>query len=247
MSIIKKENDIENLRQAGRMLAKILDELKLLIGPGVSTGSLDKKARQLIEGYGAKPSFLGYENFPAALCVSVNSEIVHCIPSDSKIVKDGDIVSLDLGLEYKGMYVDAAFTQAIGSVDKRVVDLILVTRHALEAGINEASAGNKIGDISFAIQQVVLRNNMSIIRDLVGHGTGYGVHNAPQIPNFGKPGHGSKIEEGMVLAIEPMVSMGSHEIKKGGDGYGFVTSDGSLAAHFEHTVLVGENGVEILT
>ncbi|PJE57900.1 MAG: type I methionyl aminopeptidase [Candidatus Portnoybacteria bacterium CG10_big_fil_rev_8_21_14_0_10_36_7] len=247
MAILKNSFEQEAIRQGGKILAKILGELSQEAKESVSTLALENMAERMISEANARPSFLNYGGYPAILCTSINEEIVHVIPTQEKILKNGDLLSIDLGIEYDGFFTDSAITVPVGIVDKDAQRLIDITKEALSIGIAQANVGGRIGDIGFAIQEYVEKNNFSVIRDLVGHGTGKKVHEAPQVPNFGKKGSGDKIVEGMVLAIEPMVSLGGYEIKKSNDGYGFETKDGTLAAHFEHTVLIGKNSAEIIT
>jgi methionyl aminopeptidase len=266
MIFLKKKNEIEIMRQGGKILAEILNEVAKAVKPGITTRELNELAQELIFAYGAKPAFLGYQDFPAALCTSVNDVIVHAVPKGDKL-KEGDIVGLDLGILYpfkdcagcfmlgncppkkkiEGLYTDMAITVPVGKVSKEAQKLIDVTRQALEVGIEQVKPGNHIGDISFAIQQFVEKQGYSVIRSLVGHGVGKKVHEPPQIPNFGKKGEGEKLKPGMTLAIEPMVAMGGHELEKIEDGHGFRVKDKSLTAHFEHTIVVTESGCEILT
>ncbi len=266
MIIIKSKNEIEIMSAGGKILAEILGEVAKAAKPGVSTKELDELAKELIFAYGGSPAFLGYQGFPAALCASVNEVIVHAVPGGDKL-KEGDIVGLDLGILYpykdcsgcfmagncppkkniEGLYTDMAITVPVGKISKEAQKLINATKQALEIGLKEVKPGNHIGDIGFAIQQYVEKQGYSVIRNLVGHGVGKKVHEPPIIPNFGKKGEGEKLKQGMTLAIEPMVAMGGYELEKIEDGHGFRTKDKSLAAHFEHTVVVTEKGYEILT
>jgi len=246
MVFIKTEKEIEIMRQGGKILAKILDELEKKIKPGTNTFFLNEFAENLAARFGAKPSFKGYKNYPASLCVSVNSEVVHGLPKQ-KILKEGDIVGLDFGLFYKGYYTDMAKTVGVGKISSLAKRLIFVTKKALDLGIAQVRPGNHVGDISFAIQNYVESNGFSVVRDLVGHGVGRKVHEPPQVPNFGEKGKGIKLEKGMTLAIEPMVNAGKPEVRLLPDGWTFVTCDGSLSCHFEHTVAVTNDGNEILT
>lgn len=243
---IYNEKEIEILRRGGRILAKIMDELKKEVKSGVKTKYLNKVAEDLVFSYGAEPSFLGFNSYPAALCTSINEEIVHVLPSD-RILKNGDILSLDLGVRYQGYCTDMATTIPIGKIDKKIKKLIAVTKKSLELGIKQAKAGNHLGDIGYAIQNHAEKNNFNVVRELVGHGIGNKVHEEPKIPNYGKKGTGPKLVEGMVLAIEPMITIGDWHIEKCEDGFGYRTKDKSLSCHFEHTVAITKKGPIILT
>ena len=251
---IKSRNEIAIMQEGGRKHAQILSELKSLIAPGVSTLILEETAVALIKASGGKPAFLGYKPtgarrvFPAALCVSINNEIVHGIPNEAeRILKEGDVVSLDLGFSYKDLITDAAVTVPCGAVDDEGRELIQATREALEAGIRAALPGNHIGDIGAAISAVVKKTKFSLAKDLAGHGVGYSVHEEPYVPNVGEKGEGVKLLPGMVIAIEPMINAGSRDIRVLRDGYTIVTKDGSRSAHFEHTVAITEDGNIVLT
>lgn len=243
---IYNDQEIEILRRGGRILAKIMEELKKEVKPGVITQHLNKVVRDLVFSYGAKPSFLGYEKFPAVLCTSINEEIVHSVPSERKI-KQGDILSLDLGIRFKSYCTDMAITLPIGKVNKKIKKLIKVTQEALKIGIKQAKPGNHLGDIGYAIQNFVEKNGFQVVRELVGHGLGKKVHEDPRIPNFGKKGTGPELVKGMVLAIEPMVVTGDWKIEKCKDGFGYKTKDNSISAHFEHTIAITKSSPKILT
>jgi methionyl aminopeptidase len=252
--IAKTQNEIEGLRTAGKLLAEVLDELSQLVEPGITTASLDVAAERAIRSRGAMPAFLGYRPegarvpFPAVLCVSVNEEIVHGIPLESRELIDGDIVTLDLGLSHGGFFVDSAVTLAVGECDARDRMLLDATREALAAAIAAAVVGGHFGDIGAAVEEIARRRKVSIVEDLGGHAVGRAVHEQPFIANFGRKGKGIEIVEGMVLALEPMFSLGSPRIVLDEeDQWTYRTADGSRAAHFEHTILVTENGPEILT
>lgn len=251
---LKTKEDIESLKEAGKKLAQIMREAEKFAKPGVSTDAVEDYFRLEISKAGAKPAFLNYKPygakrpFPAAVCVSINNEIVHGIPNENpKILKDGDIVTFDSGLFYKGVCVDHAVTFVVGEVSKEIKKLMSVTKEALMAGIKEAKIGNRVGDISAKIQKIAEKNNLSIVEGLAGHGVGYEIHEDPYVPNEGRKGTGELIEEGLVIAIEPMFSLGSSKIVLGKDGYTYLTADGSLSAQFEHTVAVTQNGPLILT
>ncbi|MCD6232703.1 type I methionyl aminopeptidase [Candidatus Aerophobetes bacterium] len=244
----RSEKELKYLREAGQILAGVLKELEKTImnNPGITTFDLNKLAESLILKQKAKPAFKGYRGFPYSLCVSLNEEVVHGIPGPRQI-RPGDIVSLDLGVNWKGYYSDAAITVPIGKVSREVRKLLKVTKMALYKGIKQARRGKRVSDISFAIQHYVEKNGFSVVKDLTGHGIGRKLHEEPAIPNFGEPGHGPQLEEGMVLAIEPMVNMGNSEVEILKDHWTIVTKDRQLSAHFEHTVAVTNNHPEILT
>jgi methionyl aminopeptidase len=249
---IYTSKEIETMQQGGKILAKILKQVAKKVKPGITTIYLDKVANDLIFSYGVKPSFKGFNNYPAVLCTSINEEIVHAVPSN-RILKNGDILSLDLGIKYpanktsKGYCTDAAITLPVGKIDKKVKKLIAVTKKALEIGIKQAKVGNHLEDIGWAIQGYVEKQSFNVIRDLVGHGVGKNVHEEPQILNYGEKGTGFELVEGMVLALEPMVSMGNYEIEKCEDSFGYRTKDKSLTAHFEHTIAITKKGPKVLT
>lgn len=243
---IYSPKEINLIRQGGKILAQIIEQLKKEAKPGTKTKHLNKVAKDLVFSYGAKPSFEGFQGYPAVLCTSINEEIVHAVPGDREI-KKGDILSLDLGIRYKGYHTDMAVTILIGKADKRIERLIKATREALNKGIEQAKPGNFLGDIGWAIQNHIEGQGFNVIRELVGHGVGKNVHEEPQIPNYGKKGKGLKLIEGMVLAIEPMACMGDWRIEKCEDGFGYRTRDKSPSAHFEHTIAITKKGPEILT
>jgi methionyl aminopeptidase len=252
MSLIKTDEEIATLREGGGRLAKILATLVEATKPGITGRELDKLARELIAKGDDQPSFLNYapegveKPFPAALCISINDEVVHGIPDD-RILKISDIVGLDLGLSHQGLFTDMAVSVPVGEVSKEVHKLLTATEEGLRAGIEKIRPGNTLGDVGFAIEEVAKSYGLGVVRDLGGHGVGHLVHEEPHIPNFGKRGKGVKLKEGMVLAIEPMFTLGTDEVNFLPDGYMVKTADGSLAAHFEHTVVVTANGAEILT
>lgn len=248
---LKSSKEIEVLTAGGHLLGELLNRLVAETKPGVTGATLDQLAQQWIREAGAKPSFLGYgaggsKPFPAALCVSVNSAVVHGLPNDQPFI-EGDIVGLDLGIVYKNLYLDAARTVAVGKISDEAERLLLVTREALRLGIAAAQIGNKIGDIGASVQEYVEGEEYGVVRQLVGHGVGYAVHEEPQVPNFGTAGKGGKLEEGLVLAIEPMVTIGNPLVSTGKDGWTVVTKDGSLAAHEEDTVAITNRGTRVLT
>lgn len=234
------------MREAGRIVALTLQELKKRVCPGVTTGELNRFAEDFLRRLGATPAFLGYHGYPASICTSVNNEVVHGIPGLRKL-ENGDIISIDIGAVYHGYCGDAAITLPVGEISEEAARLLEVTQRSLYLGIEKAVAGNRIGDISAAIQNYVESEGYHVVRDFVGHGIGRNMHEEPQVPNYGKPGHGLRLQAGLVLAIEPMVNIGTHEVVVMPDRWTVVTKDGSLSAHFEHTVAVTEGQPEILT
>ncbi|MEK7585963.1 MAG: type I methionyl aminopeptidase [Patescibacteria group bacterium] len=250
--IIKTKEEIEILREGGKRLASILAKVAEKVAPGISTQELDKYAYDLIVEGGDEPAFLNYKPegqsraYPASLCTSVNNEVVHGIPSKSKILKEGDIISIDLGLKHMGLFTDHAVTVAVGKIDKKSQKLLNNTHEALLVGIEQAKGGNTVGDIGSAIEKFV-NKKYGIVRELSGHGVGKKIHEDPYVPNFGKAGKGQKLIPGMVIAIEPMLNIGKADIITLPDGYTIKTADGSRSAHFEHTVLITEGEAEIMT
>lgn len=246
MIVLKSASEIAKMSLAGQIVADTLDELKRLVKPGISTQELDRFAEAFIMKRGAKPAFKGYRNFPASLCTSINEQVVHGIPSD-RVLLEGDIIGLDLGAIVDGYYGDAAVTVPVGTINPKVEQFLKVTEEALYRGIEQVRCGNRLSDISNAVQSYVEAAGFSVVRDFVGHGIGRELHEEPQVPNFGKPGQGPRLKAGMVLAIEPMVNMGGSEVRILSDNWTAVTQDGSLSAHFEHTVAVTGDGPVILT
>ena len=246
MISIKAPDEIEKIKKAGSILNKVIEKIKAHLKPGLTTHEIDALAEELIVSFGCKPAFKGYRGFPGSACISINEEIVHGIPS-GRVINQGDIVSIDIGVELDGYYADAAATYPIGRLNGKVKKLVDVTKEALHLGIKKATEGNHLTDISSAIQNHVEENGFSVVRDFVGHGIGKSIHEEPEIPNFGKPHLGPKLEEGMVLAIEPMVNMGTWEIEVLDNGWTAVTKDRALSAHFEHTITVGKDKAVILT
>lgn len=251
---LKTTEEIKTLREGGRRHADILRELADMVEPGLSTLTLEEEARRLIRERGDKPAHLGYtpygasRPFPAALCISINDEIVHGIPNEEpRVLKQGDVVKIDLSLIHKGLFTDSAITVAVGAIDDEAKKLIEVTKEALEAGIKAAQPGGTIGDIGAAISAVVKPSGFSLAKNLVGHGVGYKIHEEPYVPNVGKKGEGEKLVPGMVFAIEPMICVGKGNWTTLPDGYTIATKDGSVAAHFEHTVAITEEGNIVLT
>ncbi len=246
MIVRKSPAELERMRAANAVVASVLAELRKLVAPGVSTQDLDAVAERQIHEAGAVPAFKGYHGYPATLCASVNEAVVHGIPSETPLVA-GDIVSLDMGVLLDGFYGDSAITVPVGQVPVRTAELLRVTHESLEHGIEQVRVGGHVSDIGHAVQKHVEANGFAVVREFVGHGIGTELHEEPQIPNYGKPGRGSELKAGMVFAIEPMVTMGRPAVRVLGDNWTAVTRDGSLAAHFEHTVVVSEVGPEVLT
>ncbi len=244
---LRSADEIARIREACRVVHDVLEELARAVAPGVSTAELDRLAAARARALGAAPAFLGYHGYPASLCVSVNDEVVHGIPSPGRVLRDGDLVGLDFGVEKDGYFGDAARTVAVGAMPEAAARLVEATRDALAAGIAAARPGNRVGDIGAAVQALVEGRGFSVVRDFVGHGIGRRLHEPPQIPNFARAATGETLRPGMVLAIEPMVNVGAPDVEVLDDGWTAVTADGSLSAHFEHTVVVTENGPEILT
>lgn len=253
MITIKTPEEIAILREGGKHLASVLRKVKEKIAPGISTKDLDIYAEKLIRELGDTPAFLNYrpeganKPFPASLCVSVNDEVVHGIPNQKRILKEGDIVSLDLGIKHKGLFTDMALTVPVGAVSKDKSKLMRITEEALQIGIDTAQNGNTVGDIGYAVEQFIRPHKYGIVEVLSGHGVGRAIHEDPYIPNFGKKGTGAKLVPGMVVAIEPMINLGTKNVTINDDGYTFHTADGKPSAHFEHTILITDGEPEILT
>ena len=246
MIVIKSPAEIEIMRGPNRIVGELLVYLKSLVKPGITTGELDKKAEVFIRKQGGIPAFKGYNGFPATICASINEEVVHGIPGKREL-KEGDIIGIDLGAIKDGFYGDAARTFSVGKVDDASKRLMAVTEASLRKGIAQAVAGNRLYDISHAVQEHVEAAGFSVVRDFVGHGIGRQLHEDPQIPNYGSPHQGPLLEEGMVLAIEPMVNQGTWQVKVQDDGWTVVTADGKRSAHFENTIVITKNGPEVLT
>jgi methionyl aminopeptidase len=246
MITIKTQEEIQIMREGGRILAEVIKEVEKMVKPGTTTIELDRAAEALILKRGAIPAFKGCEGFPYSLCASVNENIVHGFPS-KYVLRKGDIIGLDLGVLYKGYNTDMAVTVALGEASFEAKRLINVAKKALRLGIKKAKIGNTIGDIGNTVQRFVEDQGFGVIKDLCGHGIGKAVHEDPRVPNFGKRGTGEKLIEGMVICIEPMVTAGDYNIKKADDGYGFTTIDNSLSAHFEHTIAITKKGPRVLT
>ena len=246
MIICKSPAEIERLRRSGRMVRGLLEELRERVHPGVSTLDLEKYIERRIAQLGAQPAFKGYRGYPCCLCASANNEVIHGIPSE-RCLKRGDILSLDMGVVVDGYYGDSAITVPVGEISESTQRLLRVTQESLQLAIDQAQLGNRLGDICAAVQRHVEENGYSVVREFVGHGIGRQLHEEPQIPNFGLPGHGPVLKQGMVLAIEPMVNAGGPAVRVLADNWTAVTADGALSAHFEHMVAVSRNGPDILT
>ncbi|HEY1462057.1 MAG TPA: type I methionyl aminopeptidase [Terriglobales bacterium] len=246
--VLKSATEIERMRRSGRIVREVLDHLRTVVAPGASTMDLERAAEEKIKDLGAKPAFKGYYDYPCVLCTSINDEIVHGIPSAKRVLKAGDIVSIDCGVVLDGYYGDAAITVPVdGTLSSELRKLLEVTEASLYKGIEQARIGNAVGDVGAAVQQHVEANGFSVVREFVGHGIGTRLHEEPQVPNFGMKGYGPKLKEGMVLAIEPMVNSGKPGTRVLDDKWTAVTVDGSYSAHFEHCVAVTKNGPLILT
>ncbi|MGN0394569.1 MAG: type I methionyl aminopeptidase [Coprococcus sp.] len=248
MSItIKSQREIELMREAGRILAITHEELKKAIKPGITTYEIDKLGEEVIRSYGCIPSFLNYNGYPASICVSVNDEVVHGIPSKKRYIKEGDIVSLDAGVIYKGYHSDAARTYGVGQVSEEAELLMSVTKQSFFEALKVAVAGNYIRDIGIAVEQYAMKHNLGVVIDLVGHGVGANLHEEPEVPNFETKRKGPKLKAGMTIAIEPMITLGGYEVEWLDDDWTVVTRDGSLSAHYENTILITEGEPEILS
>jgi methionyl aminopeptidase len=248
MITIKSPREVETMAAAGNILAATLARVVDRVEPGVSTEDLDVLAEQFIRSHpGAKPSFKGLYGFPKSLCTSINNEIVHGIPSKGRVLNEGDILSIDCGVFFEGLHADSATTVAVGEISDDSARLLEATRKSLEAGIAAAILGNHVGDIGHAVQTVAEAAGFSVVRDLVGHGIGAKFHEEPQVPNFGQPSRGARLVKGMTIAIEPMINAGGPETRTMDDNWTIVTADGSLSAHFEHTLVIGPDGPRVLT
>jgi len=245
--VCKSAAEIEKMRRSGSIVRQVLDMLQKMVAPGVSTMDLERAADKSIRDLGAKPAFKGYYDYPCVLCTSINQEIVHGIPSERRVLKPGDIVSIDCGVVLDGYFGDAAITVPVGKLEPEVEKLLEVTEASLYRAIEAARVGNTIGDLGAAVQRLVENNGFSVVREFVGHGIGTRLHEDPQIPNYGTPGFGPKLREGMVLAIEPMVNAGKPDVLLLDDKWTAVSKDGSCSAHFEHCIAITDNGPDILT
>ncbi len=245
--VCRSAAELERMREAGRLVGEVLTELSAMIAPGITTADLDRAAEKRIVAAGAVPAFKGYHGYPATICSSINEEVIHGIPSGRRILQEGDVVSIDVGASLDGYYGDSAMTLPVGPVSEEAATLLRVTEEALYKAIERARPGGRISDIGHAVQQHVEAFGFSVVREFVGHGIGQRMHEEPQVPNYGEPGRGPRLAEGMVLAIEPMVNAGKPAVKVLADGWTAVTRDSSLSAHFEHTVAVTADGPWILT
>lgn len=244
---VKNESELQKMREAGKVTAAVLRLMTEMVKPGISTLELDQAAEKTIRSFGATPLFLGYYGFPGSICASVNEEVVHGIPKKDRILKSGDIISIDTGARLDGFCSDAAITLGVGKVSDEAQRLMDVTKKSLYKAIGQVKPGNRLGDVQHAVETFAISQGMGVVRDYCGHGIGRNMHEEPSIPNFGKPGTGPLLEKGMVLAIEPMLTAGTFRVRELDDGWTVVTRDGSYAAHFEHTVAVTANGSEIFT
>ncbi|MDX1637392.1 MAG: type I methionyl aminopeptidase [Balneolaceae bacterium] len=251
MIFLKSESEIDKMRESAQLVSRTLAEVAKHLEPGVTTGKLDRVAEDFLIKHNGRPAFKGYgpkgNEFPATLCTSINDEVVHGIPDDERTLQEGDIVSIDCGVEKNGFYGDHAYTFAVGDCDENTLKLLRTTLESLYKGIEKAVHGNKIGDIANAVQTHCEKEGFGVVRDLVGHGIGKSMHEDPSVPNFGKPGRGERLRSGMTLAVEPMVTAGGWKVKTQADGWTVKTADGSLAAHYEHDIVVREGKAEILS
>ncbi len=247
MIVCKSSAELDTMHRAGLIVWEVLNELRMMVAPGISTADLDRVAERRATEHRAKPAFKGYRGYPASLCVSINEEVVHGIPSPSRKLREGEIVSLDYGVELDGYFGDAAVTVPVGKVTPELEKLMRVTRESLDRAIEAARPGNRLSDVGAAVQQWVEQNGFSVVREFVGHGIGTRMHEEPSVLNYGKPGHGPRLQEGMVLAIEPMVNQGGADVRVLQDGWTAVTTDSKPSAHFEHTVAITAAGPRILT
>lgn len=246
MIALRSSLEIEEIRKAGKVVAYAMEQVKAASAPGVTTAELDDVAKHAIEDKGGIPAFKGYKGYPANICTSINEVVVHGIPSKRKL-RNGEILSIDVGVKCGDFYADAAMTFGIGPIDAQAAELLEVTRQSLMRGIEAAVPGNRLSDISWAVQHYVESHGFSVVRSFVGHGIGTKIHEEPEVPNYGRPGRGPRLEAGMVLAIEPMVNAGTFEVEVLNDGWTAVTKDNKLSAHFEHTIAIGSEGAEVLT
>jgi methionyl aminopeptidase len=247
MIVCRSAAELEQMREAGRLVGEVLSELAAAVAPGVSTADLDDLAEKRIRQAGATPAFKGYHGYPATICASINDEVIHGIPSGRRVLNEGDIISIDVGASLDGYFGDSAVTLPVGQISESAASLLRVTEESLYKAIGSAKAGKRVSDIGHAVQKHVEAYGFSVVREFVGHGIGQKMHEEPQIPNYGEPGHGPRLAEGMVLAIEPMVNAGTAAVKVLADGWTAVTRDKSLSAHFEHTVAVTAGEPWILT
>jgi methionyl aminopeptidase len=247
MIVCRSAAELEQMRQAGRLVGEVLSELASTVAPGISTAELDDLAEKRIAAAGATPAFKGYHGYPATICASINDEVIHGIPSGRRLLQEGDIISIDVGVSLGGYFGDSAITLPVGPVSEEAATLLRVTEESLYKAIERARPGNRVSDIGHAVQQHVEAYGFSVVREFVGHGIGQRMHEEPQVPNYGEPGRGPRLAEGMVLAIEPMVNAGKPAVKVLGDGWTAVTRDQSLSAHFEHTIAITDGQPWVLT
>ena len=247
MIVCRSAAELDRMREAGRLVGEVLTELASLVAPGVTTADLDEVAEKRIRRAGASPAFKGYHGYPATICASINEEVIHGIPSGRRVLNEGDVISIDVGVSLDGYFGDSAITLPVGQVSEQAATLLRVTEESLYKAIERVKVGARVSDIGHAVQQHVEAYGFSVVREFVGHGIGQRMHEEPQVPNYGEPGRGPRLAEGMVLAIEPMVNAGKPAVKVLGDGWTAVTRDSSLSAHFEHTVAVTSDGPRILT
>jgi methionyl aminopeptidase len=245
--VCRSKAELERMREAGRLVGEVLTELSAQVAPGVSTADLDALAEKLMVAAGGTPAFKGYHGYPASICASINDEVIHGIPSGRRLLQEGDIVSIDVGVSLDGYFGDSAITLPVGTVSEEAATLLRVTEESLQKAIERVRPGGRVSDIGHVVQRHVESYGFSVVREFVGHGIGQKMHEEPQVPNYGEPGRGPRLAEGMVIAIEPMVNAGKPAVKVLGDGWTAVTKDGSLAAHFEHTVAITANGPLVLT
>jgi len=245
--VLKSSQEIEKMRRAGQVVREVLELVRGLVKPGATTLDLEKAAEARLNELGVKAAFKGYHGFPCVLCTSVNSEVVHGIPSSKRVLADGDIVSVDCGVIVDGFYSDSAVTYAVGTPSAATLKLLTVTQASLEKAIQQAQVGGRLGDISFAVQEMCEAEGFGVVREFVGHGIGRSMHEDPQVPNFGTRGKGPRLKAGMVIAIEPMINAGGPEVKVLQDGWTTITLDGGYSAHFEHTVAITKDGPQVLT
>lgn len=247
MITIKNHAQIAKMREAGALLHEVLEQIKRKIEPGITTKELDRYAEKLIRSHGAVPSFLNYEGYPASICASVDSQVVHGIPSSSTVLKEGQIISIDSGLILDGWQSDSAFTVGVGKISEQAQRLIDVTEESFFAALEVAREGYRVSDIGHAVQSYVEQRGFSTVRALCGHGIGREMHEDPSVPNYGQPGHGARLRSGMTICIEPMITAGGYDVKTLGDGWTVVTSDGSLCSHYEHAILITDGEPELLS
>ncbi|MGO8789386.1 MAG: type I methionyl aminopeptidase [Terriglobia bacterium] len=247
MIICKSSVEIEKLRRSGRMVRQVLGEMRELVRPGITTLDLEKFVVKRLKELGTRPAFKGYRGYPCCLCASVNDEVIHGIPSERRTLREGDILSLDMGVVQDGYYGDSAITVPVGAISEDAQRLLRITEEALELALDKVRLGNRLGDVSATVQQYAEKNGYSVVREFVGHGIGKAMHEEPQVPNYGQAGHGPLLKQGMVFAVEPMVNAGGPAVRVLGDNWTAVTVDGKLSAHFEHMVAVTQNGPDVLT